>query len=94
MQKRSAREIQSWLIVRLAAMVKVSPDEIDPREPFVGYGLGSAQGLELAAELEDWIGFRLPSTLVWDYPTIETLARQLAEDPEGIAAAADGAADW
>ena len=86
---RRAAEIQSWLVAELARLVKCKPNEIDPRQPFVRYGLGSAQGLELAAKLEDWIGFRLPPTLIWDYPTIEAVSRQLAEDPEGVAAAAD-----
>ena len=82
-------EIQAWLVAELATLVKCKPQQIDPRQPFVRYGLGSAQGLELAAKLEDWIGFRLPPTLVWDYPTIEAVSRQLAQDPEGVAAAAD-----
>jgi acyl carrier protein len=84
-----ANEIQAWLLTQLAELVKVKPGEIDPRQPFVRYGLGSAQGLELAAKLEDWIGFRLPPTLVWDYPSIETVSWKLAEDPEGVSATAD-----
>ena len=86
---RLAAEIQTWLVAELATLVKCKPVEIEVRQPFVRYGLGSAQGLELAAKLEDWIGFRLPPTLVWDYPTIEAVSRALAEDPEGVAAAAD-----
>jgi acyl carrier protein len=87
--EQRAAEIQAWLVIELARLVKCKPAEIDPRQPFVRYGLGSAQGLELAAKLEDWVGFRLPPTLVWDYPTIEAVSRQLAEDPEGVAAAAE-----
>jgi acyl carrier protein len=87
--ERRAAEIQAWLVTELARVVRVGPHEINPEQPFVRYGLGSIQGLELAAKMEDWIGFPLPPTLVWDYPNIEVLARHLAEDPEGVAAAAD-----
>jgi 8-amino-7-oxononanoate synthase len=38
--------------------------------------------------LEIWLGRRLPSTLVYDYPTIETLARHLAGGADGAAEAA------
>jgi acyl carrier protein len=89
-----AAEIESWLANRLAGLVRADPDDIDVRQPFARYGLGSAQGLELAADLEDWLGHRLAPTLVWDYPTIQTLARYLAEDPEGAAAAADYVEDY
>src|SRR6266511_2171384 len=71
---RRAAEIQLWLVLELARVVRVSPDQIDPQQPFVRYGLGSSQGFELAAKLEDWIGFLLPPTLVWDYPNIEALS--------------------
>lgn len=84
-----AAEIEAWLVSRLAEAVKVDPDEIDVRQPFARYGLGSVQGLELAADMEEWVGFKLAPTLVWDYPNIQTLARHLAEDPEGVAAAAE-----
>ena len=84
-----AAEIQAWLVAELARVVRVRPDQIDPEQPFVRYGLGSTQGLELASRMEEWIGFALPPTLVWDYPNIVTLSRHIAEDPEGVAAAAD-----
>lgn len=74
-----AAEIRAWLVAEVAVLVHTGPDEIDPREPFVHYGLGSTQALELAAKLEDWIGLPLTPTLIWDYPSIESLARHLAE---------------
>lgn len=83
-----AAEIRAWLVAEVAGLVRASPDEIDPHEPFVAYGIGSAQALELAAKLEDWIGLSLTPTLIWDYPSIDSLARHLA-GPRACADAAE-----
>ena len=73
-----AQMIEEWLISRLAQILRVAPDDIDVREPFVNYGLGSYQGVELAGDLGEWLKCDLPETLVWDYPTIEEMARYLS----------------
>ena len=70
--------IQSWLVTRIAQKLGISPQEIDVREPFASYGLDSLQAVSLSAELEDWLGIKLSPTLVYDYPTIETLATYLS----------------
>ena len=74
----AAAEIQRFLIVELARRIEVEPELIDPRQPFERYGLDSLNALRLSAELEARIGCRLPATVVWEYPTIESLARYLA----------------
>jgi hypothetical protein len=42
--------------------------------------LDSMVGVSLAGDLEDWLGLALSPTLLWDYPTVETLTRYLAEE--------------
>src|SRR5205807_2381692 len=42
--------------------------------------MDSVQAVSMAADLEDWLGRELPATLVYDYPTIEGLARHLSEE--------------
>ena len=74
-----AQVIEDWLVSRLAQILRVDRDEIDVHEPFVNYGLGSYQGVELAGDLGEWLKCDLPETLVWDYPTIEEVARYLSE---------------
>ncbi len=71
--------IQTWLVSQIAQRLGASPDEIDLEEPFASYGLDSVQAVRLSAELEDWLGLKLPPTLAYDYPTIARLARYLAE---------------
>jgi amino acid adenylation domain-containing protein len=80
--QKHSREIAEWLSAKIAAPLGVSPSTIDIREPFVHFGLGSLQTVRLAADLEQWLGRSLSPTLVYDYPTIDALARHLAAESE------------
>jgi len=71
------KEIQNWLISHLAMYLKIPPDEIDIQESFAAYGLDSAVAVSMTDELAEWIGCELALTLLWEYPTIETLAQYL-----------------
>ena len=70
--------IQDWLVTHLAEELGLTPDEIDVRQPFESFGLSSREAVLLSGELEEWLGRRLQPTLLWEYPTIEALARHLA----------------
>jgi myxalamid-type polyketide synthase MxaE and MxaD len=78
----TAAAIQEWLIERLAELLEIAPDEIDVREPFASYGLGSVHAISLSGELESWLGRRLSPTLVYDFPTIAALTEHIAAGPE------------
>src|SRR5262245_59804866 len=71
--------IRDWLVLRLSGILDVNPETIQIREPLTSYGLGSIQAVTLVADIEDWLGWMLPPTLLWDYPTLEEVARYLAE---------------
>ena len=71
-------EIRRWLVARVAGHARVAPEEIDPRRPFAEYGVGSLAATTLSGELEEWLGRRLPPTLLYDHPTADRLARHLA----------------
>lgn len=71
--------LQDWLVAALARELALDPARVDVRAPFAEFGVESVQALALAAELEDLVGCELPVTLLWDYPTIESLARHLVE---------------
>jgi acyl carrier protein len=77
-QKRGSREIQDWIVAWVARESGVGPADLDAGEPFVNLGLSSRQAVILSGELEDWLGRKLPASLVWDHPTIEKLADHLA----------------
>ena len=78
--------IREWLIAKLAKVVGIPISEVDPALNFVEYGLDSMQAIRLSGDLERRVGFELPPILLYDYPTIDTLARYLAEDRPGPAA--------
>jgi amino acid adenylation domain-containing protein len=83
---RSRRAIAAWLAAKVAEPLGVPPEEVDIRAPLAGFGIGSLQAVRLAAELEDWLGRKLPPTLVYDHPTILALAGFLSgESPDGAA---------
>ena len=77
-KKTSVAEIQNWLVSYLAETMEVSPDEVDVKVPFEEYGLDSSMSVNLVVELEAWLGHTLDPTLVYDYPTIESLARHVS----------------
>lgn len=78
----TAENIQDWLVAHVAQALKINSRRIDIRAPFAQYGMDSAQAISLTADLEDWLGRSIVPTVVYDYPTIETLAHYLAgEEP-------------
>ncbi|MGB2677059.1 MAG: beta-ketoacyl synthase N-terminal-like domain-containing protein [Candidatus Acidiferrum sp.] len=70
--------IQAWLVSKLSERLGIESHEIDIREPFASYGLGSTEAVSLAGELAEWLGRKLSPALVYEYSTIEALARYLA----------------
>jgi acyl transferase domain-containing protein/acyl carrier protein len=78
----NAEAIQAWLLSKLSERLGIESHEIDIREPFASYGLGSTEAVSLAGELAEWLGRKLSPALVYEYPTIEALARHLAGSPD------------
>ncbi len=74
--------IREWLVAQLSHVLGVEPQDIDIREPFANYGLTSVDAVSLSGDLEEWLELSLSPTLAYEYPTIETLARHLAGDPD------------
>lgn len=76
----TAAEIQAWIVSYLAELLEIDPDELNVKIPFDQYGLDSSAAVGLTGDLEDWLGSKLDPTLLYDYPTVEALARHLAEE--------------
>jgi 8-amino-7-oxononanoate synthase len=70
--------IRSWLITNIASVVNMEPSSIDVRQTFDNYGLDSLQAVSLSGDLETWLNREVSPTVVWDYPTVEQLARHLS----------------
>ena len=84
--RRTADEIQIWLASQLAERLSLPEDEVDLRAPFDTFGLSSREAVFLSGDMEEWLGQRLSPTLLYEYPTIESLAAFLAENPQSAAA--------
>jgi len=78
MTSRDPVEIRNWLMVAFANALKTTVEEVDTNAPFVNFGLDSIAAVELSADLGDWLGQRISPTVIWDYPSIEELARHLS----------------
>jgi acyl carrier protein len=75
---RTSGEIQQWMVTYLARQLQVEPEAIDVSLPFYEFSLDSATAIGMTGELEEWLGRRIDVTMVYEYPTIEGLARYLA----------------
>ena len=77
-QSLTEAEIEAWLVSYLAELADIEPDEIDVALPFERYDLDSSAAVGLTGDLEEWLGFQLDATVLYDYPTIQALAQHLA----------------
>jgi acyl transferase domain-containing protein/acyl carrier protein/SAM-dependent methyltransferase/NADP-dependent 3-hydroxy acid dehydrogenase YdfG len=72
-----ADTLKKWLVRELAQTVDISPEAIALDEPFSHFGLDSAKAVGLLSRLNEFLGRKIPVTLVWRYPTIDALANYL-----------------
>jgi acyl carrier protein len=78
--KKSAAEIQTWLVARVATLIETTPDDVDPHAPFVRYGIDSMTTAEMMGDLEKWLGRPVDPAIVWDSPDLATFSVALAEE--------------
>lgn len=72
--------IQGWLVNQIAKQLGINPQTIKVTEPLTRYGLDSIDSVTIVGDMEDWLGAELPSTLLWDYPTIDKAAKYLVDE--------------
>ena len=75
----TAADLREWFVSALADMLELAKDEIDADATFDRYGLDSSAAVGLIDNLGTWLGCDLDATLLYDYPTINALARHLVE---------------
>jgi len=66
--------IRAWLVSRLAKQLKLDPAEINPSTQFDAYGLDSRVAVQVAGELEKLMDRRLSPALLFEHPSIDSLA--------------------
>jgi acyl-CoA synthetase (AMP-forming)/AMP-acid ligase II/acyl carrier protein len=70
--------VESWLRGRLTGYLRMSPREIDRDSPMAHYGLDSAAALKLAADISRLTQREVEPTLLWECPTLSSLASRIA----------------
>jgi len=79
-EKQLARpEVLAWLISMFADWLEVPAEELDPRRPISSYGLDSISAVTLSVQLEEELGIELDTAVLFDRPTLESLAEHLTE---------------
>ncbi|ACB52425.1 AMP-dependent synthetase and ligase, probable acyl-CoA synthase [Crocosphaera subtropica ATCC 51142] len=71
--------IEDWLKNWLGKKLNLSPQTIDPKRAFADYGIDSVMAVELAQDLQEWLGHtqELEASLAWNFPNIKSLAKYL-----------------
>ena len=76
---RRRAALEAHLQEKLGAVLKTDPARIDPAKPFGAMGMDSLMGLEFVRRLSTTTGLRLPVTAVFNYPTVQAFAREIAK---------------
>ncbi|MEM6451326.1 MAG: SDR family NAD(P)-dependent oxidoreductase [Cyanobacteria bacterium P01_D01_bin.105] len=83
-QKRSL--LDNYVCTQICQILGFSVHELDHQTGFFDLGMDSLTALELKNSLQTNLGLSLPSTLAFDYPTVDALLNYLAAQLIGDAA--------
>lgn len=72
-------EVLTWLTLKFADWLEVSPKDLDSQQPISSYGLDSISAVTLSVQLEEELCVELDTAVLWDRPTLESLAEHLTE---------------
>lgn len=72
-------EVLNWLTLKFADWLEVPVESLNPRQQISSYGLDSISAVTLSVQLEEELGVELDSAVLWERPTLESLAEHLAE---------------
>lgn len=73
--------LREWLVMRLAGLLGVLPEEIGIDLRLEQLGVDSAAALVLTGDLSELLGRQVPPDMPFLYPTIARLARSLGAHP-------------
>jgi acyl carrier protein len=75
--KFTRAEMCDWMVGYLAQLLELQRHEIDPSKSFELYGLDSSGAVGMSGDLEEMLGAEFETSLVYDYPTIDSLLDHL-----------------
>jgi len=80
--RADADEMRSWLAARAAHYAKLDPAEIDYDTPLSQYGLDSVSAVSMAVDIEDEYDVQLDVETLWEFRTVNLLAKVLTTPPD------------
>ncbi|MEM9152528.1 MAG: acyl carrier protein, partial [Cyanobacteria bacterium P01_F01_bin.3] len=85
--------LDQYVSKQICQILGFSTDELDKQKGFFDLGMDSLTALELKNILQTELNISLPSTVAFDYPTVEALidylAAQLIDDESGSETSTD-----
>ncbi|MBN9414949.1 MAG: acyl carrier protein [Candidatus Eremiobacteraeota bacterium] len=70
-------ELEALMVQRVSEILKIPPSEVRVDEEFANLGLNSVHAVTLSGELEERLQLSIEPHLVFEYPTIASLAEYL-----------------
>jgi acyl carrier protein len=73
------RELEVRLRAILARELRMTPSAVDVNQPFPELGLDSMMAMTVLKETQQLVGIDVSATMLWNHPTISSLAAYVAE---------------
>ncbi|MFE3882233.1 acyltransferase domain-containing protein [Streptomyces lydicus] len=87
---RDVHAVSEFLLSRVVELLDLPKGAVDRWAPMHQYGLDSLKLTTLATSLSEFLGWKVPVTWMWQYPTLDELSRALVEGPRAAETAAPG----
>ncbi|RAH78798.1 ketoacyl-synt-domain-containing protein [Aspergillus japonicus CBS 114.51] len=71
---QSLKAVATAIADNVVTVLQLDPDDVDYKVPLSSMGLDSVMMAHLRTQLRKTLGLQVPTTLTWNYPTIEHMA--------------------
>lgn len=72
------QSITRWLTAHLADQLGMRPEQIDPAATFAEQGVDSMMAIVMSGDLGEWSGLDIDPTVLYEYPSISSLAQYVS----------------
>ena len=93
---RNSADAEMAIVLAVADVLELKIEDVPRDVPFADYGMDSILGIEMIDRVRTALGVELPSTAIFDYPSVRKLAERIAgivEQPAAILRQVPAAAD-
>ncbi|WP_329620438.1 acyltransferase domain-containing protein [Streptomyces sp. NBC_01255] len=79
--ERDRHALTEFLLSRIVELMDLPKGSVDRWTPMHRYGLDSLKFTHLATSLSEFVGWKVPVTWMWQYPSVDELCRALVDGP-------------